>query len=262
MDLQKSDKLGLFEGLIKLSLTPTVISKKLKETYLGNLENVLEAVSTDCVIFGFEDKKLKILLVNRLLESMRGTWALPGGFILKDENLGEAPLRILKDMANLTDVYLEQIAAFGEVNRFPHARTVTVGYYALVNPSQFELCSFKSEALEARWFNLSDKPSLPYDHNLIAEAALDKLKLKLRHEPIGFELLPDKFSLRQLQDLYEAIIGVDLDNRNFRKKILKMDVLRKLNEKQNGVKHRQAVLYQFDAEKYKKLPDQAAFFTI
>ena len=223
---------------------------------------MLEAVSTDCVIFGFEDKKLKILLVNRMLENIRGTWALPGGFIQKDESLADAPLRILRDMANLTDVYLEQVAAFGEVDRFPHARTVTVGYYALVDSSQFELSSFKSEALEARWFNLAEKPSLPYDHNLITAAALDKLKLKLRYEPIGFELLPDKFSLRQLQDLYEAILGVDLDNRNFRKKILKMDVLKKLNEKQNGVKHRQAVLYQFDAEKYQKHPEQAALFSI
>ena len=223
---------------------------------------MLETVAVDCVIFGFEEKKLKILLVNRTLESIRGTWALPGGFILKDENLAEAPLRILKEMANLTDVYLEQLAAFGEIDRFPHARVITVGYYALVNPSQFELCSFKSEAREARWFDLSEKPSLPYDHNQIVEVALNKLKRKLQYEPVGFELLPNKFSLRQLQDLYEAILGVDLDNRNFRKKILKMDVLRKLNEKQNGVKHRQAVLYQFDVGKYKELPDQAAFFTI
>ena len=197
-----------------------------------------------------------------MLESLRGTWALPGGFIQKDEHLAEAPLRILKDMANLTDVYLEQVAAFGEVGRFPHARTITVGYYALVNPSQFELCSFKSEALEARWFDLRDKPPLPYDHAQIVEAALDKLKLKLRYEPIGFELLPEKFSLRQLQDLYEAILGVALDNRNFRKKILKMNVLKKLNEKQNDVKHRKAILYQFDAEKYRVLPEQTAFFTI
>ncbi len=165
-------------------------------------------------------------------------------------------------MANLTNVYLEQVAAFGEIDRFPHARTITVGYYALVNPFQFELCSFKSEALEARWFDLQDKPLLPYDHNEIVEASLDKLKLKLRYEPIGFELLPDKFSLRQLQDIYEAILGVELDNRNFRKKILKMDVLKKLNEKQDGVNHRKAILYQFDAEKYRTSSEQTAFFTL
>ena len=197
-----------------------------------------------------------------MLESLEGTWALPGGFILKDENLADAPLRILRDMANLTNVYLEQVAAFGEVNRFPHTRAITIGYYALVNPSQFELCSFKSEALEARWFDLPDIPRLPYDHTQIVKAALEKLKLKLHYEPIGFELLPEKFSLRQLQDLYEAILGVELDNRNFRKKILKMEVLKKLNEKQRKVNHRKAILYQFDAEKYKNLPEQTAFFTM
>lgn len=202
------------------------------------------------------------MLTNRLLENLDGTWALPGGFIQRDEPLTEAPLRILRDMANLTDVYLEQVEAFGAVDRFPHSRTVTVGYYALVNPSQFDLCSFKSEVLESRWFNLFDKPALPYDHDQIVDAALNKLKLKLRYEPIGFELLSDKFSLRQLQDLYEAILGVDLDNRNFRKKILKMDVLRKLDEKQNGVKHRQATLYQFDPKKYKVLASQGTYFTI
>lgn len=235
---------------------------QLKETYLGDLENTLEAVSVDCVIFGFEEKELKILVTNRLLENIDGTWALPGGFIRKDEDLAAAPLRILRDMANLTDVYLEQVAAFGAVDRFPHTRTVTVGYYALVNPSQFDLCSFKSEALESQWFRLSAKPPLPYDHDLIVEAALGKLKRKLRYEPIGFELLPEKFSLRQLQDLYEAILGVELDNRNFRKKILKMDVLQKLNEKQNGVRHRQATLYQFDPKKYQLLSSQETYFTI
>ncbi len=176
--------------------------------------------------------------------------------------MAEAPVRILKSMANLTDVYLEQVAAFGEVDRFPHSRAITIGYYALVNPAQFDLCSFRSEVLESRWFSLKDKPLLPYDHDKILEEALDKLKLKLRYEPIGFELLADKFSLRQLQELYEAILGVTLDNRNFRKKILKMDVLRRLNEKQNGVKHRQATLYQFDPKKYRVLSSQGVYFTI
>ena len=203
-----------------------------------------------------------MLLTNRLLENLDGTWALPGGFIKQDESLAEAPLRILKYMANLSDVYLEQVAAFGEVDRFPHSRTITVAYYALVNPSQFDLCSFKSEVLESRWFTLSERPALPYDHDPIVKAALNKLKHRLRYEPVGFELLSEKFSLRQLQDLYEAILGVDLDNRNFRKKILKMDVLRKLNEKQHGVKHRQATLYQFDSEKYRMLTDQGTYFSI
>lgn len=243
-------------------MSATIDKAQLDKTYLGDLENTLETVSVDCVIFGFEEKELKILVTNRLLENIAGTWALPGGFIHKDEDLAAAPLRILRDMANLTDVYLEQVAAFGAVDRFPPNRTVTIGYYALVNPAQFDLCHFRSEVLETRWFRLSDKPSLPYDHDLIVEAALGKLKRKLRYEPVGFELLPDKFSLRQLQDLYEAILGVELDNRNFRKKILKMDVLRKLDEKQNGVKHRQATLYQFDPKKYQMLSSQEAYFTI
>ena len=227
-----------------------------------NQENIIGSVSVDCVVLGFESQTLNILLIKRLIESQEGVWALPGGFIRLDEHLAEAPKRILEEMSNVKDIYLEQVGAFGEIERFPPSRAITVGYYALVDPSQYELYSFKSEALEARWFPLSKKPRLPYDHDEIVDTSLKKLKRKLRYEPIGFELLPKKFSLRQIQNLYEAILGVDLDNRNFRRKLLTMGLLNQLNEKQEDVAHRKAILYSFDPDKYRRLQENGFNFEL
>ncbi|MEN1785009.1 MAG: NUDIX domain-containing protein [Bacteroidota bacterium] len=216
-------------------------------------ENKMDALSVDCVLFGFDDKQVAVLLIKRLIESELGVWALPGGYIKINEHLDNAPRRILLEMANINQVNLEQIGAYGHLDRFPPERTITIAYRALVNPANYELYSIKDEALEAKWFPLKEKPKLPYDHDLILSDALTQLRKKIRHEPIGLNLLPEKFSLRQVQNLYEGILDVKFDNRNFRKKLLSMGYFDRLEEKEQNVAHRKAFLYRFNYEAYQEL---------
>lgn len=178
-----------------------------------------------------------------------------------DESLEAAARRELSEETGLQEVFLEQLYTFGEVDRDPRERIVTVAYYALVNLTGRSIQA-ATDASDAQWFAISHLPPLPFDHDCILATALKRLQGKVRYEPIGFELLPPKFTLSQLQKLYETILGKELDKRNFRKKILKMDLLNALEEMEEGVSHRAGRLYEFDPLKYKQLKEQGFNFEV
>ena len=215
----------------------------------------------DCVVFGLDDSELKVLLIQRALEPFKGKWALPGGFVRVDETLDEAARRELGEEAGLKDVFLEQLYTFGTVDRDPRERVVSVAYYALVKLAAHDTKA-ATDAADAQWFPISKVPKLAFDHAQILAAALARLKGKVRYQPIGFELLPPKFTLSQLQHLYEAVLGNELDKRNFRKKVLAMDLLDELTEWQQGVRHRAARLYSFNPKKYRRLVKQGLNFEL
>ncbi|MEQ9069458.1 MAG: NUDIX domain-containing protein, partial [Gimesia chilikensis] len=219
------------------------------------------ALTVDCVVFGLDEDDLQILLIQRDLPPFEGDWALPGGFVRLEETLDEAALRELSEETGLKNVYLEQLYSFGTVNRDPRERVVTVAYYALVNLSDHRVQA-ATDARNAAWFAVDDIPSLAFDHDQILEMAHERLRGKVRYQPIGFELLPPKFTLRQIQHLYEVILDRPLDKRNFRKKILSMGILIELDEVETDVAHRAARLYQFDRRKYKRLTKQGFHFEI
>jgi 8-oxo-dGTP diphosphatase len=219
------------------------------------------ALTVDCVVFGLDDGELKLLLIERALEPFKGKWALPGGFVRVDETLDEAARRELSEEAGLTDVFLEQLYTFGAVNRDPRERVVSVAYYALVKLAEHETKA-ATDAADARWYPISKIPKLAFDHASIVTTAMARLKSKVRYEPIGFELLPPKFTLSQLQHLYEAILGVELDKRNFRKKVLSFGILIPLKETLMTGRHRPAQLFRFDADKYEKLKKRGFNFEI
>jgi 8-oxo-dGTP diphosphatase len=210
------------------------------------------ALTVDCVIFGYDTgQSLKVLLIQRSLPPFEGQWALPGGFVDMEENLESAALRELAEETGMTDVFIEQLFTFGDPGRDPRGRVVSVAYYALVNLSEHPLRA-SSDARRVGWFPAYQLPPLAFDHASIVETAIQRLRGKVRYQPIGFELLPEKFTLTQLQDLYEAVLGIPLNKRNFRTRILKMGVLEEVGM-QEGVSHRPARLYRFDREKYRQL---------
>ena len=210
------------------------------------------ALTVDCVVFGFDDGDLKVLLIEREIPPFKGKWALPGGFVLVEETVEAAARRELEEETGITKLYLEQLYTFGELNRDPRERVVTVAYYALVKLSDHRIRA-ASDAAQAAWFSIDDLPKLAFDHARIVYVALTRLQGKVRYQPIGFELLPPKFTLSQLQHLYETILERPLDKRNFRKKILSMGFLLELDEIEQDVAHRAARLYSFDRKKYEQL---------
>lgn len=220
---------------------------------------IIEPLSVDSVIFGFEEASLKVLLIKRSIEPSFGMWALPGGFIRYDENIDKASARVLEERTGVKGLFMEQLGAFGEVDRFPLGRVVTVVYYALVKPGQYRI-NPGPDASDARWFDVKELPDLPFDHLKIAQKSLSRLRQKLKYKPIGFNLLPDKFPLLALQELYEAIFDVEFDKPNFRRKIMKMNLLIPLQEKQIGVAHRSARLYKFDKQRYDSLTEKGFIF--
>ncbi|MGK9367500.1 NUDIX hydrolase [Melioribacter sp. Ez-97] len=216
------------------------------------LKDVIKNISIDCVIFGFENSELEVLLVKRAIKPAKERWALPGGFIKKDELIETAAQRILKETTGLDNIYLEEFKIFDKVDRYPLRRVFTLGHYALVKPEQYVL-STGADTSEAKWFKLDELPELPFDHLEIIREAMEKLRARIRYRPIGFELLPEKFTLPQLQTLYEVILGKKLDKRNFRKKLMKMNLVKKLKEKDKNSTRRPAYLYRFDKRTYEKL---------
>ena len=226
------------------------------------------AITLDNVIFGFDEADLKILLIKRGAEPFIDSWALPGDFMYVNEDLDAASERVLEELTGLKNVYLEQVRTFGSVNRHPFARVATVAYFSLVKINRFTLTP-ASFAQKAQWHSLSKVPNLAFDHNLILQTCFQTLQQRVRVRPIGFELLPPKFTLTELQHLYEAILQPEnnndkksLDKRNFRKKILSMDFIVDLNESQEGVAHRPARLYEFDKSKYEKLVSEGFNFEL
>ncbi len=210
------------------------------------------ALTVDCVVFGLDDQELKVMLIQRGVAPFKGKWALPGGFVRLDETLDEAARRELEEETGLRDIFLEQLYTFGAIDRDPRERVVSVAHYALINLSEHQVHA-ASDASAAAWFGVHDVPSLAFDHADILQMALERLRGKVRYKPIGFELLPKKFTLSQLQRLYELVLERELDKRNFRKRVLAMGLLIELDEVEQDVAHRAARLYRFDERKYQRL---------
>lgn len=219
------------------------------------------ALTVDCVVFGLDEDDLKVLLIERNLHPFAGTWAIPGGFIQMDETLEEAAARELKEETGLQKVFLEQLYTFGAVERDPRDRVVTVAYYALVNILDHAVQA-ATDARNAAWFPVSDTPTLAFDHEEILRVALERLKGKVRYQPIGFELLPQKFTLSQLQHLYETIMEQPLDKRNFRKKVLSFGFVEETGDIQTDVAHRAAKLYRFNEKEYRRLTRRGFHFEL
>ena len=217
-------------------------------------------VAIDCIIFGFDKSSLNVLLVKRKFSPLKGGWSLMGGFLNDNESLDEAAERILFSLTGLRNLYLEQLLSYGEVERDPAARVISVSYYALINTEDYN--NELGNKYGAKWFELSKRPTLIFDHDEMLEKALRRLRRKTRSQPIGFELLPEKFTIPQLQKLYEAIHQVQLDKRNFRKRILAMNLLEKLSEKEKGASRKGAFLYRFDIEKYEEAINSGFLFEI
>ena len=217
-------------------------------------------VAVDCIIFGFEKGELKLLIHKRRFEPAKGQWSLFGGFLKVDESLEDAANRILHELTGLEKIYMEEIQTYGNIERDPAGRVISIAYYALIPAHKYS--DEYSKQYGAIWVSLKDLPNLIMDHDVMVEKGLRRLRKRTSIQPIGFELLPKEFTIPQLQALYEAIFQSKLDKRNFRKKILSMDVLIKLEEKDKSNSRKGAFLYRFDKRKYKKLVDAGYNFTI
>lgn len=198
------------------------------------------ALSVDCVIFGFDEHELKVLLIRSDLDEFKNSWTLLGDLVRIDEDPDKAAYRVLQDRTGLHDVFLEQVHTFGKPNRHPAGRVVTIAYYSLVN---IEKCKLTTQAHELHWHPVKDMQHLAFDHKQIFDTCFHRLQDAILDRHVGFNLLPPKFSLRKLQSVYEAILGRELDRRNFRKKILAMDILKDLDEIEVDVPHRPGKLY-------------------
>lgn len=207
-------------------------------------------VALDIIIFGFDGESIKLLLIKRNFEPQFGKWSLMGGFMDEDENLNEAAERILYTLTGLKNNYLEQLHTFGDINRDPVERTISVVYYSLVNIADQDINAIESH--NASWIDLKNRPELIFDHDQMVEVALQRLRYKAALHPIGFELLPEKFTLPQLQKLYEAIYDIKLDRRNFSRKINSTELLVATGEKDNDSVTKKAQLFTLDAAKYAK----------
>jgi 8-oxo-dGTP diphosphatase len=224
------------------------------------VENTRFLVAVDCIIFGFDNIQLKLLLIKRNFLPQKGKWSLVGGFLEADESLDQAALRILNNLTGLNDIYLEQLYTYGEMSRDPGERVLSTAYYTLINAEDYHL-PINRESM-AKWFPIEKIPNLIFDHNIMVDKAMRRLRRKSLSQPIGFELLPEKFTIPQLQKLYEAIHQRELDKRNFRKKILSMGLLKKLDEKQKSGSRKGAFYYKFDKEKYDDLLSRGFHFEI
>jgi 8-oxo-dGTP diphosphatase len=207
------------------------------------------ALSVDCVIFGFDENKLKVLLIRSDLKKYLGKWSLLGDLVRPTEDLDAAAYRILKQRTGLSDVYLEQVQTFGSINRHPAGRVVTVTYCSLINVQHHKINILDNEL---HWHDIKNVTDLAFDHQQIFDTCYRQLQKRIQEHPLGFNLLPKKFSLRDLQNLYEAILDIKMDRRNFRKKFFSMDFLIDIDEMEKDVPHRPGKLYKFNFEKYEK----------
>jgi 8-oxo-dGTP diphosphatase len=218
-------------------------------------------LSVDCVVFGYQDGILKILLIKRGAEPFKGQWAIPGDLVYPNEDIEVAVRRILHDLTALDNLYFEQTKVYGKVDRHPIGRVVTVGYYSLINIENYDPHA-SAWADSVYWVDVNDVPKLAFDHNIILNNGLETLRYSVRNRPVGFELLPTKFTIGQLQSLYEALLNEKYDKANFRKRILSMNMLRALKENQINVPHRPGRLYSFDKEKYDQLKSKGFSFEL
>ena len=233
------------------------MQKTIQQLRSDNSEFFQIALSVDCVIFGFDNNELKVLLIKSDLEEFKDQWSLLGDLISPEENLDNASYRVLKERTGLDDVYLEQVYTFGDVRRHPAGRVITTAYYSLINIKDHQL---KLSHNELHWHPVNEITTLAFDHKTILDTCIGRLQSKIDEHPIVFNLLPEKFSLRELQNLYESILGVKMDRRNFRKKFFLMDWLVDMNELEQDVPHRPGKLYRFNAAKFSngKVKDRIA----
>lgn len=215
-------------------------------------------VAVDCIIFGFDGDAMKALLIERGFEPEKGKWSLMGGFVNASESTDEAAIRVLNQLTGLDNIYMEQLHCFSKVDRDTEGRVVSVAYFALIN-----IADYSDQLLhehEARWFSLHEIPELIFDHAAMVALAKERLQQKVANHPIGFELLPERFTLPQLQNLYEAIYEQPLDKRNFTRKILSLAILNKLEEKEKESSRKGAFYYVFDKQKYNQLHKEGVKF--
>lgn len=220
----------------------------IKGTYIYDYPH--PSVTTDCVIFGFDGTRLNVLLIERGVEPFKGRWALPGGFMRMDESAETGALRELHEETGVTDAYIRQFHTFSEPKRDPRERVVTIAFYALIRMQDVKE---GDDAAKAQWFALDDVPALAFDHDLILRTALKELRRQIHFEPVGFELLPEKFTIKQLQMLYEAILDVRFDRRNFYNKMKHLGLLFQLDETIHNSPQKEAYLFRFNPEKYSEL---------
>ena len=219
-------------------------------------------VAVDCIVFGYDliEKEIKLLLIKRSFEPAKGKWSLAGGFVSQDESLDEAATRILYKLTGLRDVYMEQSFTYGEIDRDPGARVISISYSALIKIQDID--RKHKELSGAHWQSMNRLPHLIFDHRSMVNRALTDLQMQVKVKPVGFELLPEKFTLVQLQDLYEAIYRRDIDKRNFRKKILSMNILEKLDEKERETSKKGAFYYKFKKQQYRMHKKHGFYFNL
>jgi 8-oxo-dGTP diphosphatase len=217
-------------------------------------------IAVDCIIMGFKDNDLHVLAAKRQFEPMKGGWSLMGGFVNQGESINEAAGRVLDEFTGIDGIFMEQLGAYGEVERDSGERVVSIAYYALVDMDKFDTSLV--EKYDARWISISHLPELIFDHNKMVKDTINTLQRRAAVKPIGFNLLGDQFTLPSLQSLYEAIYQETIDKRNFRKKILSMDILEKLDEKDKSSSKRGAFYYQFNKDKYDQLIQQGLHFSL
>jgi 8-oxo-dGTP diphosphatase len=217
-------------------------------------------VAVDCIIFGYDSEGLKLLLFKRQVEPFRSEWSVVGSFVRPEESVDAAATRVLEEYTGLRDIFMEPLACYGEVERDPGARVISQAYFALIRLGEEEFQTVETH--QAHWFDLHSIPHLILDHNRMVDEALEKLRRKAVYRPVGFELLPEKFTIPQLQDLYEHIFQKNFDRRNFRKKILSMNILDKLDQKDKSGSRKGAFLYRFNQERYKAMAEKGFDFEI
>ena len=209
-------------------------------------------ISIDCIIFGFHAGELNLLLLHRNFEPAKGEWSLMGGFVQENESVDDAAKRVLAELTGLNNVYMEQVGTFGAINRDPGERVISVAYYALININEYD--KLLVEQHNAHWVNINEIPKLIFDHEEMVIQARQAMQKKASSEPIGFNLLPELFTLPQLQSLYETIYGETIDKRNFRKRIAEMDYIEKTDKIDKSGSKRGAILYRFNEKVYRKAP--------
>ncbi len=225
--------------------------------YKGNSKFL---VAADCIVFGFKDKELHVLLTRRPVEPMAGEWSLMGGFVDENESLENAAKKVLFRYTQQKGIYMEQVNAYGKVDRDTGGRVISVAFYALVRLEEFDTSLAKR--FDARWINVKELPQLVFDHNQMVEDALTLLRFKVSMQPIIFRFFDEKFTLPALQDLYEAIYQREVDKRNFRKKLNSMNILDKMDIKDTLSSKRGAFYYKFNEEKYEELLGSGKYFSL
>jgi len=246
----------------KPSSTENVLGHQFSAFYKISIEKFFQfAMSVDCVILGYHENALKLLVIERGAEPYIGKMALPGDLVYPTEDIDVAASRVLRELTGLDEVAMTHTRSYGQVDRHPIGRVVTIGYYSLISIDQYQPLA-NSWADNVYWVDVNELPDLAFDHKTIVEDALSLLRERIRLQPIGFELLPAQFTLGEMQSLYEALLNKKFDKANFRKRILSMKLLKDTKQMQTDVPHRPARLFSFDHVAYQNLLEQGFSFEL